>query len=267
VTLRALILAAALGMAPLGGLISVSAAPAAEGAAAVPSVTAVRVGGDDKQTRFVLDIDRQVELATFTLADPYRVVIDLPQVAFHLPDKAGEHGRGLIKNFRYGLIMQGGSRIVMDTKGPVKVDKAFVMASAEGQPARLVIDLTATVRDAYLRNIALENRPAKAAKQAAVAVKPDGDPRPLIVLDPGHGGIDTGTHGLDGELEKDIVLSFASEIRDHVFEPFATTKPAGQGTGLGLAITGQIVSEHGGRISLTRILRRPITESATTAVT
>ena len=215
-TLRALILAAALGMAPLGGLISVSAAPAAEGAAAVPSVTAVRVGGDDKQTRFVLDIDRQVELATFTLADPYRVVIDLPQVAFHLPDKAGQHGRGLIKNFRYGLIMQGGSRIVMDTKGPVKVDKAFVMASAEGQPARLVIDLTATDRDAYLRNIALENRPAKAAKQAAVAVKPDGDPRPLIVLDPGHGGIDTGTHGLDGELEKDIVLSFASEIRDRL---------------------------------------------------
>jgi len=203
-------------MAPLGGLISVSAAPAAEGAAAVPSVTAVRVGGDDKQTRFVLDIDRQVELATFTLADPYRVVIDLPQVAFHLPDKAGEHGRGLIKNFRYGLIMQGGSRIVMDTKGPVKVDKAFVMASAEGQPARLVIDLTATDRDAYLRNIALENRPAKAAKQAAVAVKSDGDPRPLIVLDPGHGGIDTGTHGLDGELEKDIVLSFASEIRDRL---------------------------------------------------
>ncbi|HET9617958.1 MAG TPA: N-acetylmuramoyl-L-alanine amidase [Pseudolabrys sp.] len=212
-TLRALILAAALGMVPVGGLVPVSAALAAEGAAAVPSVTAVRVGGDDKQTRFVLDIDRQVELATFTLADPYRVVVDLPQVAFQLPDKAGDHGRGLIKSFRYGLIMQGGSRIVMDTKGPVKVEKAFVMASTEGQPARLVIDLTATDRDAYLRNIALENRPAKAPKQPAVAVKPDGDPRPLIVLDPGHGGIDTGTHGLDGELEKDVVLSFASEVR------------------------------------------------------
>ena len=212
-TLRALILAAALGMVPVGGLVPVSAALAAEGAAAVPSVTAVRVGGDDKQTRFVLDIDRQVELATFTLADPYRVVVDLPQVAFQLPDKAGDHGRGLIKSFRYGLIMQGGSRIVMDTKGPVKVEKAFVMASTEGQPARLVIDLTATDRDAYLRNIALENRPSKAPKQPAVAVKPDGDPRPLIVLDPGHGGIDTGTHGLDGELEKDVVLSFASEVR------------------------------------------------------
>ena len=212
-TLRALILAAALGVAPAAGLIAASAALAADSAPAAPSVTAVRVGGDDKQTRFVLDIDRQIELATFTLADPYRVVIDLPQVAFHLPDKAGEHGRGLIKAFRFGLIMQGGSRIVMDTKGPVKVDKAFVMAAAGDQPARLVVDLSSTDRDAFLRNIALENRPAKTAKQAAAPAKPDGDPRPLVVLDPGHGGIDTGTHGLDGELEKDIVLSFAGELR------------------------------------------------------
>ena len=36
----------------------------------------------------------------------------------------------------------------------------------------------------------------------------------MIVLDPGHGGIDTGTHGLDGELEKDVVLTFATEVRD-----------------------------------------------------
>ena len=212
-TLRALLLAAALGFSPAAGLPAVSAAAAAGTASAVPSVTAVRVGGDDKQTRFVMDLDHKVDLATFTLADPYRVVIDLPQVVFSLPEKAGEHGRGLIKAFRYGLIMQGGSRIVMDVKGPVKVDKAFVMAAADGQPARLVVDLSVTDRDSFLRNIALENRPAKAAKQPAVAVKPDGDPRPLIVLDPGHGGIDTGTHGLDGELEKDVVLSFATELR------------------------------------------------------
>ncbi|HEY5280266.1 MAG TPA: N-acetylmuramoyl-L-alanine amidase [Pseudolabrys sp.] len=209
-------MAAALGLSPVAGLVSVSAAHAADSAPAVASATAVRVGGDDKQTRFVLDLDQKIDLATFVLADPYRVVVDLPQVVFRLPEKAGEHGRGLIKAFRYGLIMQGGSRIVMDTKGPVKVDKAFVMAAADGQPARLVIDLSATDRDSFLRNIALENRPAKAAKRPAVAAKPDSDPRPVVVLDPGHGGIDTGTHGLDGELEKDIVLSFASELRDRL---------------------------------------------------
>jgi N-acetylmuramoyl-L-alanine amidase len=161
-----------------------------------------------------MDLDRKIDLAAFTLADPYRVVVDLPQIAFNLPDKAGEHGRGLVKAFRYGLIMLGGSRIVIDTKGPVRIDRAFVMAAAEGQPARLVLDLAATDRDSFLRNIALENRPARTQRQPAVAVKPDGDPRPVIVLDPGHGGIDTGTHGLDGELEKDVVLTFATEVRD-----------------------------------------------------
>ena len=140
-TLRALIVAAALGLTPTGGLLAVSAARAADSAPAVPAanaaatVTAVRVGGDDKQTRFVMDLDRKIDLAAFTLADPYRVVVDLPQIAFNLPDKAGEHGRGLVKAFRYGLIMLGGSRIVIDTKGPVRIDRAFVMAAAEGQPA------------------------------------------------------------------------------------------------------------------------------------
>jgi N-acetylmuramoyl-L-alanine amidase len=218
VTLRALIVAAALGLTPAGGLVAVSAAHAADSAPVVPgatvTATAVRVGGDDKQTRFVMDLDRKIDIAAFTLADPYRVVVDLPQTTFNLPDKAGEHGRGLVKAFRYGLIMLGGSRIVIDTKGPVRIDKAFVMAAADGQPARLVLDLAATDRDSFLRNIALENRPARTPKPPAVAVKSDGDPRPVIVLDPGHGGIDTGTHGLDGELEKDVVLSFATELRD-----------------------------------------------------
>ena len=123
-----------------------------------PVATDVRLGGDDKQTRLVVDLSQKVDLAAFTLADPYRVVIDLPQVVFKLPAKAGEQGRGLVKAFRYGLIMQGGSRIVLDVKGPVRVDKAFALAAADGQPARLVIDLAATDRDSFLRNISLENR-------------------------------------------------------------------------------------------------------------
>src|SRR5436190_9257819 len=97
----------------------------------------LRIGGDDKQTRFVVDLNRKIDVAAFTLADPYRVVIDLPQTNFKLPAKAGDQARGLVKAFRYGLIMQGGSRIVLDTKGPVRLDKAFVLEAAEGQPGRL----------------------------------------------------------------------------------------------------------------------------------
>ena len=190
-------------------------APAASAEASVIA-TDMRIGGDDKQTRFVVDLNRKIDLVAFTLADPYRVVVDLPQTTFTLPAKAGEQARGLVKAFRYGLIMQGGSRIVLDTKGPVRLEKAFVLDAAEGQPARLVLDLIATDRTSFMRNIALENRPAHSTsiKPSEAPPKADGDVRPLIVLDPGHGGIDTGTKGSGGELEKDVVLAFAQTLRE-----------------------------------------------------
>jgi N-acetylmuramoyl-L-alanine amidase len=178
------------------------------------AATDVRIGGDDKQTRFVVDLSRKIDVAAFTLADPYRVVVDLPQTTFTLPAKTGEQARGLVKAFRYGLIMQGGSRIVLDTKGPVRLEKAFVLDATEGQPARLVLDLTATDRASFMRNIVLENRPNYSVKANETPPKIDNDARPLIVLDPGHGGIDTGTKGSGGELEKDVVLAFAQTLRE-----------------------------------------------------
>ena len=190
-------------------------APVAPAEASVVA-TDMRIGGDDKQTRFVVDLNRKIDLVAFTLADPYRVVVDLPQTTFTLPAKAGEQARGLVKAFRYGLIMQGGSRIVLDTKGPVRLEKAFVLDAAEGQPARLVLDLIATDRTSFMRNIALVNRPSHSTsiKPSEAPPKVDGDVRPLIVLDPGHGGIDNGTKGSGGELEKDVVLAFAQTLRE-----------------------------------------------------
>src|SRR5512141_1595735 len=124
----------------------IAAAAERTGTPAYPVATDTRVGGDDALTRFVMDFSQKVELRAFTLADPYRVVIDLPQVTFKLPPKTGETGRGLVKAFRFGLVMQGGSRIVMDVGKPVRIDKAFVIDAAAGQPARLVVDLAATDR-------------------------------------------------------------------------------------------------------------------------
>ncbi len=181
----------------------------------VPVASAVRLGGDDKQTRFVVDLDRKIDVTAFTLADPYRVVIDLPQVTFRLPDKAGEHGRGLVKAFRYGLIMQGGSRIVLDTKTPVRVDKAFSLAAVDGQPARLVLDLVAIDRDSFVRNITMQDRSLRTSgKTMNAPPEASGDPRPLIVVDPGHGGIDSGTKSASGQDEKDVVLAFGLTLRE-----------------------------------------------------
>jgi N-acetylmuramoyl-L-alanine amidase len=190
------------------------AAPSGES----PSVaTDIRIGGDDKQTRFVVDLSRKIDITAFMLADPYRVVVDLPRTTFKLPANTGERARGLVKAFRYGLIMQGGSRIVLDTKAPVRLEKAFVIDAAEGQPARLVLDLVATDRASFMRNITLANRSAQqsaSARPSDAPPKVEGDARPLIVIDPGHGGIDNGAKGTGGELEKDVVLAFALTLRE-----------------------------------------------------
>src|SRR5690242_10265925 len=60
----------------------------------------VRLAGDESQTRMVIDFNQKLEMRAFTLADPYRVVIDMPQVAFRFRPRTGEAGRGLIKAFR-----------------------------------------------------------------------------------------------------------------------------------------------------------------------
>jgi N-acetylmuramoyl-L-alanine amidase len=179
-----------------------------------PVASEVRLGGDETQTRMVVDFSRKIDLRAFTLANPYRVIIDLPQVAFRLPPQTGEGGRGLIKAFRYGLMMTGGSRIVIDLTRPARVEKSFVLDPTNDQPARLVLDLAAVDRDAFMRTIALENR----AREPAAVMKPAprSDARPIIVLDPGHGGIDNGTKAASGEMEKTIVLEFALLLRDKI---------------------------------------------------
>src|ERR1700684_388127 len=90
------------------------------GADSFPVATDVRLGGDEAQTRFVMDLSRKIDLRAFTLADPYRIVLDIPQVTFQLPPKAGEGGRGLIKAFRFGLGMPGGSRVGVGLHNPAR---------------------------------------------------------------------------------------------------------------------------------------------------
>jgi N-acetylmuramoyl-L-alanine amidase len=137
---------------------------------------------------------------------------------FHLPPKVGEAGRGLIKAFRFGLVMQGGSRLVFDLTKPAKVEKAFVVDPTDTAPARLVLDLVSTDRESFLRRTVADTRNARAdlPRAETPSAAKDGDQRPLVVLDPGHGGIDTGTKGPNGEEEKDIVLNFAQRLRDRL---------------------------------------------------
>jgi N-acetylmuramoyl-L-alanine amidase len=194
-----------------------------------PIASDARLAGDARQTRFILDLDRAIPFRAFALADPYRVILDLPQVSFKLAAGTGAAGRGLIKAFRYGLVMPGGSRIVFDLTGPAKIAKSYVLEAANDQPPRLVIEFEEVDRTAFVQLLAPENRPelrpgiADANAAVALAVGPAAakpaqiaDPRPLIVIDPGHGGVDNGTQAGGDVKEKDLVLGFGLALRDRI---------------------------------------------------
>jgi N-acetylmuramoyl-L-alanine amidase len=182
-----------------------------------PVATEVRLAGDDAHTRFVVDLSRRVELRVFSLADPYRIVIDLPQITFRFPPKTGTEGRGLIKTFRYGLVMPGGSRIVIDLARPALVEKASVFDATNEQPNRLVLELAAADREIFRRSVPLQERPPDPRKAADSDSRSDADARPLIVIDPGHGGIDNGTRlAPNAHPEKAIVLDFSLALRDKI---------------------------------------------------
>jgi len=193
-------------------LVIVAALAARAGPAAANLVAEMRVIGDAERTRFVMDLDRSPEFRVLRLANPYRLVIDLPDVEFDGPAKPGE-GRGLISDYRYGLIAPGKARVVLDLSGPVDIVNSFVLDPVDPEPARLVVDVVPTTADAFAEAAALD-RPAhdRATGEAGPFVSAPGSGKPVVVIDPGHGGIDSGAVGKDGLLEKEVTLTFALEL-------------------------------------------------------
>ncbi len=231
------------------------------------SAVAARVGGDMKRTRFVTDFSRSVDYTVKVLSNPFRVIVDLPEVNFNFPPGLGRKGQGLVKAYRYGQFGEGKSRIVLDVSAPVLVSKSFVIKARDDQPARLVIDLTrtdmATFAQSREKNVRKETpttsrteeitallqrmvdapaQPPQAPVRPLVRPKPKPDkhvarltpsrpanstpqpvkPKPkkkgpgkaVIIIDPGHGGVDPGAISKRGTAEKSVTLAFSRALRD-----------------------------------------------------
>ena len=207
---------------PVVGETHVKAANSATG----PVVSDVRVGLHGTKTRVVLDIDRNVEFSIFTLPAPYRVVVNLPEVGWRLPKNTKTLKKGLMSNFRYGLFTPGTSRMVIDANGPMEVQKAFLLRPVKGsgvQFHRLVIDLVPTTETVFLEGLAQRKAQAKASQPVTAEMQNASIPIPMpikkpkgkkvIMLDPGHGGVDPGTIGVSGTYEKNITLAMARDIK------------------------------------------------------
>lgn len=211
--------------AQTGSLVSVRTASAASPSPVLAVASSVSFENGADRAKLSFDLTQPVAATSFVLAAPDRIVVDLPDVDFHIDPQVGAgksaHDRpgsglspGLIASFRFGHFAPGKSRIVIDLAAPARVLRATAEPAGEGTKSRLVLQLARTdaaafqaaARNAVLAaaNAAVDAAPAKGAIDKNAGL-------PLIVIDPGHGGVDSGAI-VNGLIEKDIVFDFAKTL-------------------------------------------------------
>lgn len=175
--------------------------------------TGISVSATAATTSLVVDLSQEIPVETIVLTEPDRIVLDLPRVLFLAPQPRGDLRQGLVRAYRFGLFLANRSRIVMDLAEPARVER-IDFVPVEGA-VRLVVQMQKTGRESFVR-LAESQRLARLSEQAPAggtgAPVREGE-RPLVVLDPGHGGVDPGAAATTGDLEKDIVLAFARRLR------------------------------------------------------
>ncbi len=205
-------------------------------ASSVPFVSAVHLAQTGDLTRLVFDLSGPVDVSAFVLGDPRRIIVDLPELSFRIDPESGRpaagpkpaKGRnarapvvkplaGVIASYRFGLFAPGKSRIVVDLAETARIVRAEV-ETTPGAGSRLVLDLAKADAATFAK---------AAAAGEKVAASQSGEPRPgktaagdaslpIVVLDPGHGGIDAGAHGASDTQEKVLVFDFARSLAAHL---------------------------------------------------
>jgi N-acetylmuramoyl-L-alanine amidase len=202
-------------------------------AKAAPEPTPDTVQGDASRTRFVIGLEKATEFQVFSLSNPNRVIVDMPDVRMQLPPQTGDTAVGLVKSFYGGLSAPGKTRVVIAVTAAVVVEKAAIEKSRDGKSHRLVLDIVpvdptqrAQVRKPLKTTVALASlgavglpgaNPLAQPPLPKPAVRPEIKAakafKPVIVIDPGHGGHDPGASKF-GTIEKDVVLAFSLMLRD-----------------------------------------------------
>lgn len=204
------------------------------------SVNALRIGTHPDKERMVVELSRKTDFRVFLLQNPTRIVIDLPAFDWRAGQPSCPPG-SLVGAIRNGALEPGISRIVVDLQQAATIKSAFVLPSGTSIPDRLVIDFSkapagyspsgermfgslksgagqtaATTAMAPAQTLKIpETAGAGMTETAAPAPRPSGKgPKPLIVIDPGHGGNDPGALGANGKKEKDVTLAAAKDLKE-----------------------------------------------------
>lgn len=208
------------GIRGLGVAVALVASTALE-AAAEPAVSEVRISRHEGLTRISIALSEAVQFRAHVLGAPYRVIVDLPPVDWQLGNEVRVNTAS-VTAWRFGAFSKDVRRIVFDIARPMRIQKTFALPPKDkAQSWRLVIDLEHISKDEFDR--ILREQRGKLPEYTAPGEEAGDGPRvrkgaPLVVIDPGHGGIDPGATGKGGTQEKDIVLLVARELRDRIWQ-------------------------------------------------
>ncbi len=167
------------------------------------------------KTTLTLSLSQGVPFRVFLLDDPARLIVDFREADWEgvTPDALlPEPGR--IASVRFGAFQPGWSRLVADLAEPMLPSEIGMPVDVSTGRARLEITLDAVDAATFSARAGTPVDPAwTAALTKAPSPKGNDPDRFVVVLDPGHGGIDPGAEQ-DGVAEKDLMLSFARALQE-----------------------------------------------------
>jgi N-acetylmuramoyl-L-alanine amidase len=186
-----------------------------------PDVIDARVSATPERARLIIDLSGATEFAIVSLDNPQRIAIDVKAFDVKILAPADVAGRGLVSSFTVELAEKGRARTTLVLSSPAQVQQAYILKAVADQPARLVVDLIPDTPEHFAQKAAADLAASLANRGQVPSAVPT-DPgthgekpvsRPLVVIDPGHGGIDNGASAPNGVHEKNITLAFALELQ------------------------------------------------------
>lgn len=176
--------------------------------AASAKITNIQITNTHLQTHISIQLSSPSEPHIFTLTHPDRLVFDFSNMKLAMQLKTLSFNPKIIKDIRGGENKPGVLRLVFDMNYPFNF-KTITLLPAK----QIVVSLNIT------KNKIAENKPLLkpqiASNKPVVSKKeaPTVEIHPLVVIiDPGHGGKDTGAIGAQGTKEKDVVLKISKQL-------------------------------------------------------
>jgi N-acetylmuramoyl-L-alanine amidase len=174
------------------------------------------------RTRFVIGVEKSTDFQVFTLTNPTRVIVDMPDMKLRLPDEPQDKAGGLVSSFRAGASAPGRTRVVIETTSSVVVQSSKMEKSKDGKSQQLAIEIVQASSVSKSARKAMKSPPSALGASGLQpptplrAQRPDVKAaktfKPTIVIDPGHGGHDTGAVK-NGAVEKEVVLAFSKALK------------------------------------------------------